>query len=322
MLLVTDAGPLREGDPTSQTGFSPAAMADYLKSRQIYLTVVHVKTPAGNRDPKSAAQAYTTHASHDGARASYIPIEASTPAKGAAEFDAVTQKLAQGYSNLLTATAEGRFLPKPDTTTSSKSRQLSPEETAAQIAEVTGYAMQLQFYGASKGVRAPSVVNAWIAEADLERLASDPQAQPVLVAVPAVLLTKTQLSLLRQQLKMILDNAEGDFIKGGTNLFQNIQSAAAMLTRDPVRYKQGQNLAEMGILGEFLDGLPYKSTVMTLTEKSWMEMGTGDRLGFINNLKALIALYDEYDKDNTNWEGFGSQNRNEWVYRVPLTMLP
>ena len=32
--------------------------------------------------------------------------------------------------------------------------------------------------------------------------------------------------------------------------------------------------------------------------------------------------YERYDRDNTHWESFGSPNANEWVYRVPLKMLP
>jgi serine/threonine-protein kinase PpkA len=168
------------------------------------------------------------------------------------------------------------------------------------------------------------VVNAWIAEADLERLVSDPQAQPVLAAVPTVLLTKTQLSQLRQQISLIYDHAVRALLTEEKNFFQSILSAAVQLTNDPTQFsnKPGQNLAQMGVLGEFLEGLPYVSHVMSLTEEDWRNMSTGEQKKFIDHLHARIALYDEYDKDNANWEGFGSQNRNEWVYRVPLTMLP
>jgi len=324
MLLITDAGPLREDDPASQTGFSPRVLAEYLKSRNIYISVVHLKTPQGRHDHASAAKAYIELSSKDDASASYVPIEATTTAKGVAELDAVARRLAQGYSNLVTATAEGRMLPPPDKTAVPE-KKLSPEEEAARIAEATGYAMQLQFLGTSQGTRAPSVVNAWIAEADLERLVLDPQAQPVLAAVPAVLLTKSQLSQLRQQINLIYDHARRQLImEDEKNFFQSLISAAAQLTRDPTAfsYRPGQNLAQTGILGELLEGLPYVSRVMSLTEEDWTNMSTGEQKQFIDHLHARIALYDEYDKDNANWEGFGSQNRNEWVYRVPLTMLP
>ena len=324
MLLITDAGPLREDDPTSQTGFSSTVLAEYLKSRNIYITAIHLKTPTGKNDHASATKAYIELSSKDDTKASYIPIDASTSAKGTAEFNAVTRRLAQGYNQLLTATAEGRMLPPPDKTAIPDKKKLNPEEEAARIVETTGYAMQLQFFGTSRGTRAPNVVNSWIAEADLERLVSDPQAQPVLAAVPAVLLTKIQLSQLRQQINLIYDHALRSFLTDEKNFFESLLSAAASLTRDPsaFSYNPGQNLAQTGILGELLEGLPYVSKIMALTQEDWINMSTGEHKQFLDHLHARVALYDEYDKDNANWEGFGSQNRNEWVYRVPLTMLP
>ena len=324
MLLITDAGPLREGDPASKTGLSSAMLAEYLKSKNIYLTTMHIKTPSGVHDHKSAAKAYTELSAQLNNKAAYIPIDASTTAKGTADFNKTARSLAQGYSQVLTATAEGTFLPPPDKVAPAK-KNLSPEEEAARIAEASGYAMQLQFLGTKKGARAPSVVNAWIADADLERLDLDPQAQPVLAATPAVLLTKSQLSQLRQQVNLILDHARRAWLtQDEKNFFQSLISAAAQLTRDPSAFtsKPGQNLAQSGILGEFLEGLPYTSEVMALTEEHWSNMSTGEQKAFLDHLTARIALYDEFDKDNASWEGFGSQDRNEWVYRVPLTVLP
>ncbi len=324
MLLVTDAGPLREGDPTASTGFSPSVMADYLRTNGIYLSVVHLKTPIGVKDHAPAMKAYMELSRQSDNKASYIALDASTSAKGAAQFDSVGRRLAQGYSALVTATAEGKMLPAPDKGVASK-KSLSPEEEAQRIVESTGYAMQLQFLGAKEGKRAPGVVKAWMADADLERLANDPTAQPVLVASPAVLLSKTQLSQLREQLNIILQSARQSFFKDDAkNFFQSILSAAAQLTRDPSRFSHspGQNLAQTGVLAEFLDGLPYQSRVMTLTEDDWYRMSTGEQKDFMNHLSARIARYEEYDRDNTHWEGFGAQNRNEWVYRVPLDMLP
>ncbi|MDR2801045.1 MAG: VWA domain-containing protein, partial [Desulfovibrio sp.] len=169
MLLVSDAGPLREGDPNSSTKMSPAVLADYIKSNRIYITVVHLKTPAGARNHASAEKSYRELSRQADNQSSYIAVDASTSAKGAAAFDAVGRRLAKGYSDLVTATAQGKLLSAPDP--SGKKVGLSPEEEARRIAESTGYAIQLQFLGTREGNRAPSVVKAWVADADLERLA-------------------------------------------------------------------------------------------------------------------------------------------------------
>ncbi|MDR2056238.1 MAG: VWA domain-containing protein [Desulfovibrio sp.] len=323
MLLITDAGPLREGDKTSRTGMSPAVMAEYLKKNHIYLTAAHIKTPNGAKNHASAEIAYRELARQADNRTSYIALDASTPQKGAAAFDAVGRRLAQGYGDLVTATAEGRLLAAPVQT--SPQKKLAPEEEAQRIAESTGYAIQLQFLGNRKGSRAPSVVKAWVADADLARLSQDPQAQPVTAIQPAVLVTKTQLSQLRAQLKAIFESAQQSFLKDESkNFFQNILSAAAQMTRDPQAFTRspGKNLAQSGVLGEFLDGLPYRSRIMTLKEDDWYQMSTGEQKSILNHLEARIKFYEECDRDNTHWEGFGSPNRDEWVYRIPLSMLP
>ena len=323
MLLITDAGPLREGDKTSRTGMSPAVMAEYLKKNHIYLTAAHVRTPGGARNHASAESAYRELARQADNRTSYIALDASTPQKGAAAFDAVGRRLARSYGALVTATAEGKLLAAPVQT--SPQKRLTPEEEAQRIAEYTGYAIQLQFLGNRKGTRAPGVVKAWVADADLAKLSRDPQAQPVTAIRPAVLVTKTQLSQLRAQLKAIFESARQSFLKDESkNFFQNILSAAAQMTRDPQAFTgaPGKNLAQSGVLGEFMDGLPYRSRIMNLKEDDWYQMSTGEQKSILNHLEARIKFYEECDRDNTHWEGFGSPNRDECVYRIPLSMLP
>ena len=48
----------------------------------------------------------------------------------------------------------------------------------------------------------------------------------------------------------------------------------------------------------------------------------GEQTAFINRLKSRLARYEEYDRDRENWESFGQSNAGDWVYRVPLSMLP
>ena len=322
MLLISDAGPLAAGDPTSATGMTPEALADYLRTHKIYLTALHVKSPSGQKNHKYAMQNYMALTMQSDNQASYIPLDASTAAKGAAAFDRTGKVLARSYAAMLTATAEGKLLESP-TPQVQGAKKPSPEEEALRIAASTGYAMQLQFLGNAKGSTAPQVVKAWIADADLEKLESTPGA-PVLAAEPAVLLTKGQLSNLYRQLKVLLRGSEEAFLNGQDDLFAQLRSAAAQMSRDPNQFAlhPDRNLAENGLLDEVLDGLPYKSRISGLTRKDWEGMSTGDRQVFINRLKSLIARYEEYDKDATHWESFGSRNPEDWVYRVPLSMLP
>ena len=76
------------------------------------------------------------------------------------------------------------------------------------------------------------------------------------------------------------------------------------------------------MLGEVLEGLPYRSEVMLLKEDDWYRKSVGEQTAFINRLKSKIARYEEYDRDRANWESFGMSSAGDWVYRVPLDMLP
>lgn len=320
MLMISDAGPLGAGDPTSQTGLSPEALADYLRENRIYLTALHLKTPAAIQNHRYAAEAYRTLTMQSDNQASYIPLDASTPQQGTAGFHRTGQILAESYGKVVTATAEGRLL---DTPRQESRKDLSPEDEARRIAESTGYAMQLQFLGDRSHAAAPQVVRAWLADADLARLENNGGA-PILAVSPAVLLTKSQLSNLHKQLKLILQGSREAFLNGDDDLFGQIRSAAAQMSRDPAQFTlhPDRNLVENGLLDEVLNDLPYKSTVGALTQKSWEDMSTGERDAFNRRLEGLLARYEEYDRDATHWETFGAPNPEDWVYRVPLSMLP
>ena len=322
MLMVSDAGPLAAGDPTSKTGLSPQALADYLRTKRIYLTAVHIKGAKNRQNHRYAAQAYRELTMQSDNRASYIAIEAQNHNQGAQSFKRTANVLATSYAKLLTAAATGKFLPKPEAVPANK--VLSPEEEARRIAASTGYAMQLQFLGNRQRSVAPTVVKAWIADADLAKLENTAGGAPVLACEPAVLLTKGQLSHLYQQMKLLLQASEEAFLNGDADLFGQIRSAAVQMSLDPKQFELNpeRNLAENKLLDEVLLDLPYKSQVSGMTQQDWESMSTGARQSFISRLKALLARYEEYDHDSTHWESFGATNPNDWVYRVPLKMLP
>lgn len=322
MLMVTDAGPLGAGDPASSTGMSPEAMADYLRSNNIYLTALHVKNPRSAKNQPYAAEAYRRLTMQSDNRASYIPLDAATPSKGAKAFDSAAKTLAESYAKVAEATAQGKLLPNPSSLQVKKNP--TPEDEARRIAASTGYAMQLRFLGNQAKSTAPQVVNAWIADADLEKLAQNPEDAPVLAVEPAVLLTKSQLSNLYKQLKLLLAGSEKAFLNGDSDLFAQIASAAAQMSRDPNQFSlhPDRNLVENGLLDEVLLDLPYKSVIGSMSRADWENMSTGQRDAFIRRIKSLLARYEAYDRDSSHWESFGAQNPNDWVYRVPLAMLP
>ena len=322
ILLVSDAGPLT--DKTAKTGMSSEGMADYLRANNIYLTALHVKSPKVKKNHDYAEKNYRQLSKMSDGRSSYISIDAQTAEIGATNFQKVSDAVANIFCKIAEKQALGQTTEKPEL----KSDNSSIEAQAENISERIGYAMQLQFAGDRDGITAPHVVRAWIADADLPLLEANPSNAPVPAVVPAVLLTKSQLSLLRKQVKTIIDTAEEAFLHSDDdasyNFYDQLISAAAQMSRDPTAFSDtpNANLVQKGVLLDVLDGLPYKSQILKFQRDDWTNMSVGQQREFIKRLKGLVALYDEYDSDVKHWESFGSDNRNEWVYRVPLSVLP
>lgn len=317
IVLISDAGPLPTDDPLAQSKMAPAEMLDYAKTKNIWLTAVHILSPDGKKDHAYAEKAYRELTRTTSGEASYMPIAAPTPRQGAENFAKTATALAESLTKVVKATALKKAPAKPQMA----AKEETPEERARRIGETIGYAMQLEFIGKQRENRAPEVVDAWIADMDLARLADGHYISAVEVAV---LLSKNQLSDLQRTLQIIVDQAERTKKTDSRDFFQSILSASAQLARDPAGFsaKPGQNLQETGVLAEFLDGLPYKSDIMLLREEDWYRMSIGEQTAFINRLKSRIARYEEYDKDRSNWESFGAENPGDWLYRVPLNVLP
>jgi serine/threonine-protein kinase PpkA len=177
--------------------------------------------------------------------------------------------------------------------------------------------MQLEYLGKRGNVQAPQVITSWVSDMDLTR----PDIPSFNVTV---LLTKNQLSDLHQRLKIIFDQAQRTKRTGAKDFFEGILSAAAQISRDPSEFSQKpyQNLGQLGLIGEFLDDLPYRSSIMRLTEEDWYRMSVGEQQALIDDLKSKFKRYQQYHDDVDNWISFGATDPGDMVYRVPLSMMP
>lgn len=316
VILVSDAGPLPVSDPYASVKMDMPELSDYARTQGIWVTALHIKSPSGASNHASAEKAYRALTKLSNNRSNYLAIPAPTPAEGAKNFAAISKTLAGSIVAMVKNTADGKLMTKPKD--EKPNPQATPQDEAARMAAELGYAMQLEFLGQQRANRAPSVVDSWIADMALGPLAKQQQVPTVEVAV---LLTKNQLNDLAQQLRIIIDNAERTKKTDARDFFQGILSASTRTVRDPTA-APGQNLAQTGVLAEFLDGLPYKSDIMLLREEDWYRMSVGEQTAFVTRLKSRLVRYDEYDKDRAHWESFGATNPGDWVYRVPLNMLP
>ncbi len=320
IFLITDAGAIRNDDPYSTTGMNANAMADMAAASGVKIFALHLKTPRGARETPNnhrlARGQYQilTRQSDPTIGDLYVPIDAEKTTVGVHGFGQVVEGVAGQMVALVQATASGQRLALADES-ASKSEDVAT--SAANKAAILGYALQLDFLGRKGAGQVPRVVTSWVSDMDITR----PDIPTFEVTI---LLSKNQLSDLHQRLKIILDNAQRTKRTGARDFFQSILSAAAQTSRDPTRFSQrpNQNLGQLGFLAEFLEGLPYRSSIMRLTEEDWYRLSVGEQQAIVDDLKSKIRRYEAYHNDVSNWVNFGPGDPGEAVYRVPLGMMP
>ncbi|MFL1499750.1 serine/threonine-protein kinase [Pseudomonas sp. O64] len=303
ILLVTDAGALRKNDPFATTQMNEAEVRQAALGKQIKIYALHLRTDAGKKTHAGAESQYRVLTADANPQIGdlYTPVPGGDVRKLGERVD----EIGNVFANLVHQVRSNTPQPVP---------LLSAAPTLADKSAAVGYAMHMDFLGRKTASQAPQLVSAWTADRDL--------TNPALPAFQVcVMLTKLQLNDLQQSLKLIVDAAR----KTQTSpkgFFQEIASASAYMSRDPQALRKGGNLADGGILGEYLEGLPYRSKSLNMTQDLWLSLSVAEQEDFIDELDSKIRLYETFHNDVANWVRFGDAEPGDALYRVPLSTLP
>lgn len=303
IVMITDASSREGNSPLSTTKLSTDQVRQMAQENGTAIYVLHQLTAEGKGDHAAAKSQYERLAAYPGAGSLYFPVPAGDPEV----FKAQVKQLADLLVDQVRKAADPAA--KPD------AKPADPK--LAQTTEAVGLAMRLAYLGKVEGTAAPSMFEAWASDRDF--------AKPDIAAFNVrVLLTKNQLSDLQTTLRRVVEAGEKAQLQPG-DFFNQLRSAAAAMGRDPGKIGQGQvkNLEQAGLMGEYLDGLPYQSKLMALDEDSWSRMGVGEQQAVIDDIKSKVALYQRYHDDVDRWvklaDGAGA---GDAVYPVPIDSLP
>jgi serine/threonine-protein kinase PpkA len=303
ILLVSDAGSLRKNDPDSSTQMNEAEVRQAALGKQIKIFALHLRTDAGKKTHSFAEQQYRTLTADANPQIGdlYIPI----PGGDVGKFGERVSEIGSVFADMVHDVRNRPYHPAP---------LLGAAPTLADKSAAVGYAMHMDFLGHKSASQAPQLVSAWTADRDL--------TNPALPAFQVcVMLTKLQLNDLQQSLKLIVDAARKTQTSP-KDFFQEIASASAYMSRDPSALRKGANLAQGGILGEYLEGLPYRSKSLNMTQDLWLSLSVAEQEDFIDELESKIRLYETFHNDLANWVRFGDAEPGDALYRVPLSTLP
>jgi serine/threonine-protein kinase PpkA len=303
IVLITDASSREGASPLASTGLSAEQMRQLSQENRIAIYALHLQTAEGKTDHARAKAQYERLTKFENVGSLYFPVEAGDAEK----FHAQVRHLAE----LLVAQV------KTSHATPTNAKPATAGDTMAKATEEVGHAMRLAYLGQVQGAAVPPLFEAWAAD-------RDPRKPDIASFSVRALLTKNQLSDLQATLRRVVEAGEKGQIDP-SNFFNQLRSAAAAMGRDPARVgsTQARNLEELGLMGEYLDGLPYQSKLMSLDQDGWARMSVGQQQALIDEIKSKIALYQRFHDDVDRWVQLASGGApGDAVYPVPLDSLP
>ncbi|EGV15839.1 von Willebrand factor type A [Thiocapsa marina 5811] len=130
---------------------------------------------------------------------------------------------------------------------------------------------------------------------------------------------------MQMMLQKIVNASEQGMLKP-EGFFDSLRSPAAQFGRDAARgtTKQATRLADLGLLGEYLDDLPYRSSIMDLTQEAWASWGPERQIELIRSLQRKVKQYGRYNDDWESWVNLAqtADGAGDSVYPVPLDDMP
>lgn len=314
IVLITDAGAIDGSNKLSATGLDAKQLRLEAGNKGIAIYTLHLKTPSGKEDHAKAEGQYRDLSNFDSTQSNlYQSVDAGNLKTFGQQVDtlagAITEQVKAAYMG---DPAIGSALYSKD-----DGKKPTPEDKLLEDTALIGHAMQLAWLGKKNDTQAPLVFTAWISDRDLIK-------QNIPTTDVRVLLTKGQLSDLSDVVSQILQAANEGMISPN-KMFERLRTVAATMGADPNQLKQQDNakINDLGVLGEYLADLPYKSDVLNLDEETWKSWDGLSQEKFIRTLSTKLRYYQKYNADVDRWVELakGSDPRDR-VYPVPLEMMP
>lgn len=309
IILITDAGARTADNPHSVTRMGIGEIKDLANQKGVQIWALHLLTREGARrhDHGPAARQYRQLTTMNATTQLYFPV-GSPPERYAtqADFENQADHLAR---QMITIAAQNSGRPVPDFGAAAGPM---PPQLAREL-PVIREAMRLAYLGHVQQTTAPEAVRSWTTDRDLK--------DPALTSLGVrVLLTKNQLSDLAATLQRVLRAGRAGETEP-QNFFTQLRTTVATSFRDPQQIVHATQIG--GLLGEYLDDLPYRSELLRISQDEWLQKTYIEQAAIMNGIDAKLELYASYDAQSDHWYDISnSHNPGESVYPVPIEALP
>ena len=332
--LLGDAPGHGAGHKWNLSKQSEETLRAFADSNKHYIFSVHIKDKDAKRFWDTAETQFKTLSQNKGmqGQSAYFGIDS----KDGDAFAMVSNKIAERLLNIMKQAKSGKVsepimattMSAPTTASTSITATdpgASAEEMASDFAEEeakvsitidnVGYAALVEWIGSQTNPESPRDIIAWVTDKDL----IDPTVQSLDVRT---LVNKRQLDSLTTVLQKLLE-AGSKGLMSGQKFFTELQSVSGLSVRDIEKIKVAKTFAETGLVPEFLDGLPYQSQIMSMSDDLWNSWGPDQQQTFLDNLDAKIQYYTNVHDTPNGWVALNKgDDPDEHVYPLSLDMLP
>lgn len=310
IVLITDAGAIDGSDAQSTTGLDANALRLEAEHYGAAIYTLHLLTASGarNHNHEHAREQYEllSYNSILG-KPLYYPVNA-----GSVEaFGSMVDTLARSLTAQVQLASSGQMAAGSSLSAQPKTQEATIESDSNAL----GFAMQLAYLGRVQGTKSPDFLQGWMAERDVVD-------HNKVVCTPIVLVNRNQLSDLYTLVKGVLESGIAGQLSSDA-MFAQLQALAAQMGRDPNQLNKSSSIAEMGIMGELLDDLPYKSRIASYSPEDWYNLGSQEQDNIVRSLENSLNYLQHCSSDNDRFIKLNVEaDASEEVYPIPLDALP
>ncbi len=302
LVLIGDASAHEPGHKQSTTHKDAAVLHQALVDDGQYLAAVHLRDyRMGNDHPIAEAQFSTLSRIKGSEESALVAVDLGEQP----DYEEFRSGIVGLSHNLVTKPAEpsgGDVQPKFETR-----KQLEQAASALRQAALVEYL--------GRDAEPPKDILVWAVDRDL----TNPAIRSLEVRV---LITKQQLSSLIQALDRVMQaiyTQQQEQVK----LFEALQSLASATMKNPDDIAGAQKLADTGLLPKFIEALPYKSEILSLSEDSYASFTADQRATLEASLAAKLQQYRDINETVDGWIKLnpGDPDASK-VYPLHLSYLP
>ncbi len=296
VILLGDASSHPKGHKQNTTGKDETDLRREYDDAQVHLFAIHLQDPRAKEDHPRALAQFSHLARVRGDESSSAIKEVNAFEEG--EYLALAEHLTGRISTLLNQTMGGQAA-----------------VAAAPLAEFDKLweAALIEYVG--KDANPPKDIVAWAVDRDLINPAD--KALDV-----RVLVTRDQLSSLAQTLDQVVQAVMRAEVTQG-QFFEALQGVAGQAMKRPEDLGGAVRLADTGLLPAFIQSLPYKSDILSLTDDMFASMTAEQR----SQLEwSILAKLDQYRTINEQVDAWfrvnDTDSDQDMVYPLHLDYLP